>query len=173
MITIEMDDMNGSTKRNNDPNAMLNECRAIGKGIAQLDKFADDMDQLCIDLEALISNDQIKAKSVEMQDLATQVRELFRTLVKRIKELKTDPASKKPRNEKQLANTENNLRQTYQRFVNTEKDCRDRARAQVQRQLRTVMPDATEEEIDRAVEDSANGRGVFQSTVSLSLLPWE
>ena len=69
-----------------------------------------------------------------------------------------------------LKSSRNLFEEKLSKYTGIEAEYRDKYRDQIARQFRTVNPDATDEEVNRAVNADWSNEGVFQQAVSAE--PW-
>jgi len=115
-------------------------------------------------LDQLVANTQVQNTSIRSQIQA----------LKSDAERTTDGsfAIKK----RQWESLNNEFKETIQKFLREEQQYKERYREQIARQYRIVNPEATEEEVQRAVDADWDDEGIFQQAVSshssLSLTLW-
>jgi len=101
-----------------------------------------------------------------LEALVTETSALNSNLANRIKTLK-GKASRDPTKAPQVGVLDRNFKDSLRKYQLVEKGFADRTREQMARQYRIVKPDATEEEVRQACEDS-QGQQVFSQAVSIS-----
>jgi syntaxin 1B/2/3 len=154
-----------------DPNAILNECREVDRA---LDQINDQLDQLERMFKQVLTRPDMP--SSDISGLSSQVMTGYRSLVARVKNIKSKPESGNPRNAPQVGKVDRRLKQTINRYQTLEADFRRDSQAAAERQYRIVRPNATDEEVREAVEDpdapifqqallSSDRRGQAQSTL--------
>lgn len=173
--TMEMSAMNnqaggyGATQASRDPNAILNECREIDRGIESIQK---NLDRLRFLQERAINDpdaSQGTATNRELDSLSAETMTLYRNFGSRIKAIKQQRESGEPRNRPQVGLVDRKLRQAINEYQQVERDFRHKLAAQMERQYRIVRPEASDAEVREAVEDTSNNQ-VFSQAVS-SLVP--
>jgi len=100
----------------------------------------------------------------QLEALVTETSALNNTLVSRIKVLK-GKAGRDPSKGPQVGVLDRNFKDALRKYQLVEKNFADRTREQMARQYRIVKPDATEEEVRQACEDS-QGQQIFSQAVS-------
>ncbi|KAF2867916.1 t-SNARE [Massariosphaeria phaeospora] len=154
-----------------DPNAILNECREVDRALDQLDGQLDNLERV---FKQVLARPDMP--SGEITNLSSQIMTGYRALVTRVKNIKSKPESGSPRNAPQVGKVDRRLKTTINRYQNLEADFRRDSRAAAERQYRIVRPDATEDEVQQAVEDpnapifqqallSSDRRGQAQSSL--------
>lgn len=133
-----------------DPNYMINECRNI----------MDEINNLKAKLETLqtaqtrsLSDPNNNAAKSQLESLNATVTTEYKSLMNRLKFLKSRPDSGRPINSKQIGLAERTLKDAWQSFQSLEADYRRKIREQIERQYRITRPDATDEEVRQATDD--------------------
>lgn len=159
--------MNGQTGRRNDPNAILNDCREVSRGIDEVGRKINVLRGLYITTASLTSADELKEQREKIDSVQESTMALYRNLAERIKRIKTNPESGNPRNEKQVGATTRRLKSAINDYQKAEAEYRTQEKEQGRRQYLTIRPDATEAELDAAMED--NTGNLFQQAVSKTI----
>ncbi|KAF2728523.1 t-SNARE [Polyplosphaeria fusca] len=154
-----------------DPNAILNECREVDRALDQINQQLDTLERT---FKQVLARPDMPAG--EINNMSTNIMTGYRALVTRVKNIKSKPESGNSRNAPQVGKVDRRLKSTIQRYQTLEADFRRDSRSAAERQYRIVRPDATEEEVQQAVEDpsqpifqqallSSDRRGQAQSTL--------
>jgi len=154
-----------------DPNAILNECREVDRALDQLDGQLDMLERM---FKQVLARPDMP--STEITNLSTAIMTAYRALVTRVKNIKSKPESGNPRNAPQVGKVDRRLKATINKYQNLEAEFRRDSKAAAERQYRIVRPDATEEEVQQAVENpdapifqqallSSDRRGQAQSSL--------
>lgn len=135
-----------------DPNRILNECREIDRAIDSLTAEGGLLSGLRV----------LQGKDLNATDTATFQRQLeaqnadimatFRNLVDRMKAIKQMPESGSPKNSPQVGKVDRRLKAAKQQYQSQDADYSRRVKEQMARQYRIVRPEASEREIQDAVE---------------------
>ncbi len=166
---MEMGPVNGQTGNSygappaQDPNAILNKCREIDSGIQELRR---DFGQIRSLQQAAIEDPDISRGTAKLDAKVTEVVNLYRSLVDRIKKVKQQKESGDPRNRPQVERVNRNLTAAINEYQELDREFRQKVRDQKARQLRIVKPDASEQEVRAAVEDPNNDQ-IFSQAVSI------
>ncbi|KAF2007329.1 syntaxin [Amniculicola lignicola CBS 123094] len=131
-----------------DPNAILNECREVDRSLDQLDGQLTQLERI---FKQVLARPDMS--SGEISSLSSQIMTSYRALVSRVKNIKSKPESGNPRNAPQVGKVDRRLKSIINRYQTLEADFRRDSRQAAERQYRIVRPDATEEEVQAAVED--------------------
>ncbi|KFY95792.1 hypothetical protein V500_02654 [Pseudogymnoascus sp. VKM F-4518 (FW-2643)] len=139
-----------------DPNAILNECREIHKGIDATDRNLASIKTL--QQRALNEPDfsQQSGTNSQLDSMNSEIMTLYRSFAARIQNLKQQPESGSPKNAPQIGKVDRELKATINHYYNVESDFRKNLQSQMARQYKIVRPDATDAEVREAVEDISN-----------------
>ena len=152
-----------------DPNAILNECRSIDRGIDDIQKNLERLrflQQRAIDDPDASQGTQTNR---ELDSLSSDTMTLYRSFAARIKTIKSQKESGDPRNKPQVGLVDRKLKTAINEYQNVEKDFRHKLSAQMERQYRIVRPDASDQEVQEAIQDTSNNQ-VFSQAVRCSIV---
>jgi syntaxin 1B/2/3 len=155
--------------RQQDPNAILNECREIHKGI---DALVDNLDIIkTLQLRALDDPglSQQSDTNSQLDSMNSEIMAMYRSLAARIKNLKQQPESSSPRNAPQLGKVDRKLKSTIHQYQNIESGFRSKLQNQMARQYKIVRPDASDAEVLLAVEDNSDQQVFSQALLQSDL----
>lgn len=145
---LEMQNYGGQPAQSANPNAILDECTKINSAI-------NDLDGQLVNLQQVFA--QVLARpdmpSGEINNLSSQIMTSYRNLVNRVKNIKSKPESGSPRVAPQVGRVDRRLRETLQKYQKIEADFRANSKAAAARQYRIVAPDASDEEVEAAVQN--------------------
>lgn len=142
-----------------DPTALLNKCREINDGIADL--RAKREGQLASAQNGLLDANTAKEDQVAHQGLdliEDEVNNGFRYLRDLLKKVKQTPGSGDSRVQTQLDVTSRNLRREIEHYQRSQSDFKKRLREQVRRRYEIANPEATPEELDQGVDNVLMGQ---------------
>ena len=171
---MEMGPMNGQTSgtmASSDPMAILKECRDIDIGIDGIERNLDTLrfyQQRSLDDPDASQNTK---PNRELDDLSAQTMNMYREYGRRIKAIKERKESGNDRNRAQVGLVDRKLKKAINEYQQVDRDFRHKLSAQMERQYRIVRPDASEQEVREAVEDTGNNQ-VFSQAVSQALMLW-
>ena len=149
-----------------DPNQILNDCQEIDRA---LDKIDLDLNQLRgLHRRRLNAAETDNATSQQIDRLSADIMTSYRGLVERMRVVKGLTESGNPRNKPQVGRVDRRLKATINNYQTLERDFRHGLQDQQARQYRIVRPDASEDEVQEAIEDP--NTQIFQQAVS-SLIP--
>lgn len=165
-----MTPLNGQAGR--DPNAILNECREIDRGIDAIERNLERLRFL--QTRAIDDPDASQGTQTnrEIDALSNDTMTLYRSFGARIKAIKQQRESGDPRNAPQVGKVDRKLKSAINQYQNVESDFRKKLSEQMARQYRIVRPDATDSEVREAIEDTSNNM-VFSQAVSTSLASFQ
>ncbi|KAJ9150162.1 Snare protein nsyn1 [Coniochaeta hoffmannii] len=158
----------GGFSRSGDPNAILNECRDIDQGIDEIERNLNSLrmlqDRSLNDADTSAGS----ATSRQLDSLSTETMAMYRGLTERVRAVKSDPESRQPKNTAQVGRVDRRLKTAIQQYQQVESAFRKKTQDQMARQYRIVRPDASEQEVRAAVEDTSQGAQVFQQALMQS-----
>ncbi|KFY01013.1 hypothetical protein O988_02963 [Pseudogymnoascus sp. VKM F-3808] len=142
--------------RQQDPHAILNECREIDKGIERIELNLNTIREL--QSQALDDPDtsQQSPTNSRLGSTRSETMDMYHSLAARIKTLKQQPESGSPKNAPQLGMVDRKLKDAINQYLMIESDFRKKLKVQMTRQYKIVRPDASEAEVLEAVEDISN-----------------
>lgn len=147
-----------------DPNAILNQCRDVDRGIDSVENYIEQMNTMYRRIIGDADPTQENALRAQADDLANQTKNLYRNLIDRMKSIKKMPDAGSPRNSPQIGRVERRLKTAIGSYQKVQTDFRKGLEQQMQRQYRIVRPDATDAEVQEAVQDSSNQQ-IFSQAV--------
>lgn len=145
---LEMQNYGGQPAQSADPNAILNECREVDRALADLDAQLERLKNVFGQVLA-----RPDMPSGEINDLSSQIMTSYRGLVGRVKNIKSKPESGSPRNAPQVGRVDRRLRDTLGEYQTIEAKFRADSKAAAARQYRIVAPNATDDEVEAAVQN--------------------
>jgi len=161
---VEMQPLNngqysGTPEPMRDPNAILNDCRAVGRAI-------DDLESRLVELQRLQKNfiSGSGASNRDVDNLSADIMSGYRGLADRVKRIKSQPDASNMRNKAQVDALDRRIRKAIQTYQTQESSFRKDVTEQQRRQYLIVRPDATESEIREATESGADTQ-IFQQAL--------
>jgi len=139
-----------------DPNAILNECREIDKGIDAIEdslQTLKSLQQRSLDDPDSSVNSQTNR---QLDTMSSETMTMYRNFAGRIKAIKQQPESGSPKNAPQLGKVDRRLKGAINSYQRVDADFRKKLQEQMARQYRIVRPEASEQEVREAVEDTSN-----------------
>ncbi|KAM5355545.1 hypothetical protein ACJ41O_002191 [Fusarium nematophilum] len=154
---------NASSFAHGDPNAILNECRDIDRGI---DTVEQNLEQLRMIQQRTLDDADSSASSAanrQLDALSADTMTLYRGLTDRVRTVKSNPDSQSAKNSPHVSRVDRRLKSAIQQYQQVESQFRKRTQDQMARQYRIVRPDASEQEVRDAVEDTSGGQVFSQA----------
>ena len=161
---MEMTSVNGQSAVSRDPNAILNECREIDRGVDVIERNLERIRFL--QQRAIDDPDASQGTTTnrELDALSSETMSQYRNFGQRLKTIKGMKASGDPRNAPQVGRVDRKLKAAINEYQQNESEFRKKLGTQMERQYRIVRPDATDQEVREAVEDTTNNQ-VFSQAV--------
>lgn len=138
------------------PNAILNECREIDRGIDGIETKIDSLDKV---LKRSLNDVESSMQSVtntQIDDMSSAIMSMYREYAGRIKAIKQLPESANSRNAPQVGKVQRRLKATLNKYQDVERQSRRKLQDQMKRQYRIANPEASEAEVEAAAEDTSN-----------------
>ncbi|SMQ50536.1 unnamed protein product [Zymoseptoria tritici ST99CH_1A5] len=150
---------NPFSEQQRDPNAILNDCRAVGRAI-------DDLESRLTDLQRVQRNfvSGTGGSNKEVDSLSADIMSGYRGLADRVKRIKSQPDARSPRNNAQVEALDRRIRKAINHYQTVESSFRKDVQEQQRRQYLIVRPDATESEIREATEAGGDTQ-IFQQAL--------
>ncbi|OAA73860.1 syntaxin [Cordyceps fumosorosea ARSEF 2679] len=147
---------NAGSMAGNDGNAILNECRDIDTGISQIERNLEQLRMLQQRTLDDADSSSSSAANRQLDALSSETMAQYRELTERVRTVKSSPEANTPKNKPQVGRVDRRLKQAIQQYQQVESGFRKRTQDQMARQYRIVRPDASEQEVRAAVEDTSN-----------------
>ncbi|PNY28062.1 Syntaxin-like protein psy1 [Tolypocladium capitatum] len=154
---------NASSMGGGDPNSILNECRDIDRGIDDIERSLEQLRMLQKRTLEDADSSSSSAANRQLDSLSSDTMALYRSLTERVRTVKSSPESRTPKNNPQVNRVDRRLKAAIQQYQQVESQFRKRTQEQMARQYRIVRPNATEDEVRTAVEDTTGGQVFSQA----------
>lgn len=92
----------------------------------------------------------------QLDDMGAEIMTMYRGFMQRIKTLKAMPESGSPKNAPQLGKVDRRLKATVNQHQNADSAYRKKTQEQMARQYKIVRPEASDEEVREAIEDTSS-----------------
>ncbi|KAI0198584.1 SSO2 protein [Astrocystis sublimbata] len=148
------------------PNSVLDEVSDINRGIDSIDANLEQLRMLQQRSLDDADNSASSNTNRQLDRLSSETMAQYRTLIERVRQLKSKPENTQ-RFGQQVRRVDSRLKDAIRAYQQVESAFRKRAEEQMARQYRIVRPDASEEEVQAAVEDQTGGQ-VFQQAMMQS-----
>lgn len=142
-----------------DPNAILNDCRAVSRAVDDLEGRLNELQRL---QKNFISGSGASNKDVD--GLSADIMSGYRGLADRVKRIKSQPDASNPRNKAQVDALDRRIRKAINHYQQVESQFRKEVQEQQRRQYLIVNPNATEQEI-RQVTEAGGDTQIFQQAL--------
>ncbi|KAM3470974.1 hypothetical protein MY5147_006085 [Beauveria neobassiana] len=155
------------TPRSNTSKALLDQCGDVN---AEIDGIESSLEQLRILQHRALNdadNSSSSATNQQLDALSSETLVLYRELIKRVCTIKSNLEANDPKYKPQVDRVDRRLKQAVQKYQQVESGFRKRTQDQMARQYRIVRPDASEQEVRAAVEDTSNNQ-VFSQVLTQS-----
>ncbi len=170
---MEMGSMNGQTgsaytpSAGRRPVAILEECSAINDSIGTIEKNLGELytaqDNVLADPDSSVN----ASTNHKLDKKAAETMSLYKNLGGRIKALKQQKESGDPRYSAQVGMVDRKLRNAIGQYQQIDRDFRHKLSAQIERQYRIVRPNASDQEVREAIEDTSSNQ-VFSQAVRVN-----
>ena len=153
-----------------DPNAILNECRDLDRGIESIQRNMDrvrSLQQRSLEDTDASGDSRI---SKELDAISSETISMYRSFTARMKVIKQQRESGDPRNAPQVGKVDRKLKSAINQYQQMDSDFRKRLQEQTERQYRITKPEATEAEVQEACRDGGNQQ-IFSQAVKCSFQP--
>jgi len=149
----------GDPSAQRDPNAILNDCRAVSRAI-------DDLESRLVELERMQRNFVSGAgtSNKDVDNLSADIMSGYRGLADRVRRIKGQPDATNPRNKAQVDALDRRIRKAINTYQQQESRFRKEVQEQQRRQFLIVKPEATEAEIREATEAGGDTQ-IFQQAL--------
>ena len=168
--SVEMEPLaqSGASVGRTDPNAILNECRDIDRGIDIIER---NLEQLRMLQQRTLDDADASSSSAanrQLDALSSETMASYRSLTERVRQVKSNPESNSPKNKPQVGRIDRRLKDAIRSYQSVESQFQKRTQEQMARQYRIVRPEASEAEVRAAVEDTSSNGQVFQQALMQS-----
>jgi len=142
-----------------DPNAVLNDCRHVGRAI-------DDLESRLAELQRLQKQfaSGTGGTNTQIDSLSADIMSGYRGLGDRVRRIKGLPDAGAPRNRPQVEVLDRRIRKAINAYQQTEAQFRKEMQEQQRRQYLIVKPEASEAEIEEATQGGADVQ-IFQQAL--------
>ncbi|PNS14260.1 Syntaxin-like protein psy1 [Sphaceloma murrayae] len=149
----------GAPPQQNNPHAILNECREVQRAI---DDLEGDLQTLQRAQRGFVNG--TGAQNREIDAMGAEIMGTYRALADRVKRIKSKPEAGNPQNAPQVGNLDRRIKKAINAFQQQESAFRKEVQEQQRRQYLIVNPDATESEL-REVSEAGGDTQIFQQAL--------
>jgi syntaxin 1B/2/3 len=138
---------------------ILNECRAVGRAIDDLQNRLTDLQRV---QRGFVSGNGTSNK--EIDSMSADIMSGYRGLADRVKRIKSQREAQEPMNKPQVDALDRRIRKAINAYQTQESQFRKEVQEQQRRQYLIVNPEATEAEIREATQDGGDTQ-IFQQAL--------
>lgn len=142
-----------------DPNAILNECRAVGRAIDDLQNRLGELQRVQRGFVSGSGN-----TNREIDGMSADIMTGYRGLADRVKRIKSQPEAGQPTNKPQVDALDRRIKKAINLYQTQESNFRKEVQEQQRRQYLIVNPEANEAEIREATQDGGDTQ-IFQQAL--------
>lgn len=143
-----------------DQNAILNDCRQVGRAIDDLESRLPELQRL----QKQFSSGTGSGSNQQIDALSADIMTGYRGLGDRVRRIKSQPDAGAPRNKAQVESLDRRIRKAINAYQQTESTFRKEVQEQQRRQYMIVKPDASEAELTEATQGGADVQ-IFQQAL--------
>ncbi|KAK4050899.1 hypothetical protein OIO90_004875 [Microbotryomycetes sp. JL221] len=169
--SYQMQPMNGNNGGPNDMQNFFAEVESIQDDIKQMQQYVNQVSELHSRRLATTDEQQQSETASHLTELTQATSALTNSIRNRITKLnehnKRSPAGDPDFNTRklQIGGLQNSFRRALEEYNLVEKRSRDKYRQRMERQIRIVKPDATQEEIKAAFDNQQAGQQIFSQAL--------
>ncbi|EHK39972.1 uncharacterized protein TrAtP1_005996 [Trichoderma atroviride] len=149
---------NAGSMAREDPNAIRNECRDISNSVRQVESSLEQIKVLQSRVLSDVDSSSSSQSNRQLDALTTETTATYRSLVERVRTVKSKPEGRSAMNSSHVDRVDREVKAVITKYQTVESEFQAAVKQQMGRQYRIVRPDATEEEVQAAVEDTGNGQ---------------
>ncbi|KAM0478219.1 hypothetical protein ACHAPX_005409 [Trichoderma viride] len=149
---------NAGSMAREDPNAIRNECRDISNSVRQVESSLEQIKVLQSRVLSDVDSSSSSQSNRQLDALTTETTATYRSLVERVRTIKSKPEGRSAMNSSHVDRVDREVKAVITKYQTVESEFQAAVKQQMGRQYRIVRPDATEEEVQAAVEDTGNGQ---------------
>lgn len=149
---------NAGSMAREDPNAIRNECRDISNSVRQVESSLEQIKVLQSRVLSDVDSSSSSQSNRQLDALTTETTATYRSLVERVRTVKSKPEGQSAMNKSHVDRVDREVKAVITKYQGVESEFQAAVKQQMGRQYRIVRPDATEEEVQAAVEDTGNGQ---------------
>ncbi|KAM0466596.1 hypothetical protein ACHAPV_000099 [Trichoderma viride] len=154
---------NAGSMAREDPNAIRNECRDISNSVRQVESSLEQIKVLQSRVLSDVDSSSSSQSNRQLDALTTETTATYRSLVERVRTVKSKPEGRSAMNSSHVDRVDREVKAVITKYQTVESEFQAAVKQQMGRQYRIVRPDATEEEVQAAVEDTSNGQVFSQA----------
>lgn len=141
-----------------DPNAIRNECRDISNSVREVEST---LEQIRV-LQSRVLNDADSSSNSQsnrqLDTMTTETMATYRALAERVRVVKSNPDGSLPMNKIHVERVDREVKAVITKYQTVESEFQAAVKQQMGRQFRIVRPEATDEEVQAAIDDTSSGQ---------------
>jgi syntaxin 1B/2/3 len=141
-----------------DPNAIRNECRDISNTVRQVETNLEQIKVLQSRVLSDVDSSSSSQSNRQLDALTTETMATYRALADRVRQVKSKPEGRSATNSGHVDRVDREVKAVITKYQTVESEFQAAVKQQMGRQYRIVRPEATEEEVQAAVNDTGNGQ---------------
>ncbi|KAL7793240.1 t-SNARE [Trichoderma ceciliae] len=141
-----------------DPNAIRNECRDISNSVRQVETSLEQIKVLQSRVLSDADSSSSSQSNRQLDTLTTETMATYRTLAERVRTVKSKPEGRSATNSGHVDRVDREVKAVITKYQTVESEFQAAVKQQMGRQYRIVRPDASDEEVQAAVDDTSNGQ---------------
>ncbi|RFU78861.1 syntaxin 1b 2 3 [Trichoderma arundinaceum] len=141
-----------------DPNAIRNECRDISSSVRQVEASLEQIKVLQTRVLSDVDSSSSSQSNRQLDALTTETMATYRSLAERVRTVKSKREGQDSMNRGHVERVDREVKAVITKYQTVESEFQAAVKQQMGRQYRIVRPDATEEEVQAAVDDTSNGQ---------------
>lgn len=149
---------NASSMAREDPNAIRNECRDISNIVRQVEANLEQIKVLQSRVLSDVDSSSSSQSNRQLDALTTETMATYRSLAERVRTVKSKPEGRSAANSGHVDRVDREVKAVITKYQTVESEFQAAVKQQMGRQYRIVRPDASEEEVQAAVDDTGNGQ---------------
>ncbi|KAH6608940.1 syntaxin 1b 2 3 [Trichoderma cornu-damae] len=149
---------NAGSMAREDPNAIRNECRDISSSVRQVEASLEQIKVLQSRVLSDVDSSSSSQSNRQLDALTTETMATYRSLAERVRTVKSKPEGRSAMNSGHVDRVDREVKAVITKYQTVESEFQASVKQQMGRQYRIVRPDATDEEVQAAVDDTGNGQ---------------
>ncbi|ETS06982.1 t-SNARE [Trichoderma reesei RUT C-30] len=141
-----------------DPNAIRNECRDISNSVRQVESNLEQIKVLQSRVLSDVDSSSSSQSNRQLDALTTETMATYRALADRVRAVKSKPEGRSAMNSGHVDRVDREVKAVITKYQTVESEFQAAVKQQMGRQYRIVRPEATEEEVQAAVDGTGNSQ---------------
>ncbi|KAL6891929.1 t-SNARE [Trichoderma evansii] len=149
---------NAGSMAREDPNAIRNECRDISNSVRQVESSLEQIKVLQSRVLSDVDSSSSSQSNRQLDALTTETMATYRSLAERVRTVKSKPEGRNAMNSGHVDRVDREVKAVITKYQTVESEFQAAVKQQMGRQYRIVRPDASDAEVQAAVDDTGNGQ---------------